>query len=45
VHWTLGILRHFQAFFWLRVLPAPKQSPHPPSAVTQAVGWLAKDNQ
>jgi len=30
VHWTLGILRHFGAFFWLRVFPALKQSPHPP---------------
>jgi hypothetical protein len=30
VHWTLGILRGLQAFFWLRVFPAPKQSPRPP---------------
>jgi hypothetical protein len=30
VHWTLGILRDLQAFFWLRVFSAPKQSPHPP---------------
>jgi hypothetical protein len=30
VHWTLGSLPHFQVFFWLRVFPAPKQSPHPP---------------
>jgi len=30
VHWTLGILAHFQAFFWLRVFSAPKQSPRPP---------------
>jgi hypothetical protein len=31
VHWTLGILRGLQAFFWLRVFPAPKQSPRPPT--------------
>jgi len=31
VHWTLGILRDLQAFFWLRVFPAPKQSPRPPA--------------
>jgi hypothetical protein len=31
VHWTLGILRHFQAFFWLRVFPALKQSLRPPA--------------
>ena len=30
VHWTLGILRDLQAFFWLRVFSAPKQSPRPP---------------
>jgi hypothetical protein len=30
VHWTLGILRHFQAFIRLRVFPAPKQNPRPP---------------
>jgi hypothetical protein len=30
VHWTLGILAHFQEFFWLRVFPALKQSPRPP---------------
>ncbi|MGB7097088.1 MAG: hypothetical protein WBD62_20755, partial [Anaerolineales bacterium] len=30
VHWTGGIRRHFQAFFWLRVFPAPEQSPRPP---------------
>jgi len=30
VHWTLGILSHFQAFSSLRVFPAPKQSPRPP---------------
>ena len=28
---TCGSLRHFQAFFWLRVFPAPKQSPRPPT--------------
>jgi hypothetical protein len=27
-----GILRHFQAFFSLRVFPAPKQNLHPPYA-------------
>jgi hypothetical protein len=26
----LGILRGLQAFFWLRVFPAPKQNPRPP---------------
>jgi len=30
VHWTLGILRHFQAFSSLRVFSAPKQNPRPP---------------
>jgi hypothetical protein len=36
VHWTLGTaarrdgVPHFQAFFWLRVFSAPKQSPRPP---------------
>jgi len=30
VHWTLGILRDLQAFFWLRVFPAPRQNPRPP---------------
>jgi hypothetical protein len=30
VHWTLGILRHFQTFFWLRVFSAPKENPRPP---------------
>jgi len=30
VHWTLGILPHFQAYFWLRVFSAPRQSPRPP---------------
>ena len=29
VHWTAGILRRFQAFFWLRVFSAPKQNPRP----------------
>ena len=29
-HWTLGILRDLQAFFWLRVFHAPKQNPRPP---------------
>ena len=32
MHWTLGILRDLQAFFWLRVFPAPKQNPRPPKA-------------
>jgi hypothetical protein len=27
VHWTLGILPHFQAFFWLRVFSAPGPLP------------------
>ena len=31
VHWTGGIRRHYQAFFWLRVFSAPKQSPRPPT--------------
>jgi hypothetical protein len=30
VYWTGEIRRHFQAFFWLRVFPAPKQNPRPP---------------
>jgi len=25
VHWTLGILRHFRVFFWLRVFSAPNR--------------------
>jgi hypothetical protein len=29
-HLTLGILRKSQAFFWLRVFPAPKQKITPP---------------
>jgi hypothetical protein len=32
VHWTLGILRDFRAFFWLRVFSAPKPCPRPPPA-------------
>jgi len=28
---TCGSLRHFWAFFWLRVYTAPKQNPHPPT--------------
>ena len=28
-HWTLEILRDLQAFFWLRVFSAPKQSSRP----------------
>jgi hypothetical protein len=31
VHPTCGILRGLQAFFWLRVFPAPKQNPRPPT--------------
>ena len=31
VHLTCGILRHFQAFFWLRVFPASKHCPRPPT--------------
>jgi hypothetical protein len=30
VHWTLGYGAAFRAFFWLRVFPAPEQSPRPP---------------
>jgi hypothetical protein len=47
VRWTLGILRHLrQAFFWLRVFSAPKQSPRQPSVQsTQTVDWFfAKSN-
>jgi len=32
VHWTLGILRGFQAFSSLQVFPAPKQIHARPSA-------------
>ncbi len=32
----VGSLRHFRAFFWLRVFPAPKQNLHPPTRST----WL-----
>jgi hypothetical protein len=32
LHCMLGILRDFQAFFWLRVFFAPKQSPRPPQS-------------
>jgi len=40
VHRTLGILRDLQAFFWLQVFSAPKQSPRPPQRqpLTQTVG-------
>jgi hypothetical protein len=31
VHWTGGILRGFQAFFWLRVFPPPEANPSPPT--------------
>ena len=30
-HWTGGIRRHFREVFWLRVFPAPRQSPRPPT--------------
>jgi hypothetical protein len=30
VNSTLGILPHFQAFFWLRAISAPEQNPRPP---------------
>jgi hypothetical protein len=47
----LGILRDLQAFFWLRVFPAPKQSPRPPTyplAQTvrrfyELVSWSSKE--
>jgi hypothetical protein len=41
MHWTLGILPHFQAFFWLRVIPAPKQNPARPTT-TNANRWAGK---
>lgn len=37
VHWTLGILPHFQAFFWPQVFSAPKQSPRPPHVYRQPI--------
>ena len=38
---TCGSLRVLEAFFWLRVFPAPKQNPHPPQRpVTQTIGHL-----
>jgi len=40
VHWTLGSLPHFQAFFWLRVFSAPKQSPRSTTAAVNANGWV-----
>jgi hypothetical protein len=51
VHWTLGTAARRdgvphasrQAFFWLRVFSAPKQSPRPPqrhASRTQTVGRL-----
>jgi hypothetical protein len=30
VQWTVGILRGFQAFFWLRVFPPPEANLTPP---------------
>jgi hypothetical protein len=47
VHWTPGILPHFQAFSSLRVFPAPKQSPRQPqrqqrkSLGSQVVRWYS----
>jgi len=39
VHWTLGILRDFQAFFWLRVFSTSQTLSTPaPVPVTQTVG-------
>jgi hypothetical protein len=39
VHPTCGSLRDLGAFFWLRVFPAPKQSPRSAhTRVTQTVG-------
>jgi hypothetical protein len=29
---TGGILRHFQAFFWLRAFPALEANPRPPTS-------------
>jgi hypothetical protein len=41
VHLTLGIPPHFQAFFWLRVISAPKPNPPPAQPqVTQTVSLL-----
>jgi len=40
VHWTPGILRDLQAFFWLRVYTALKQSPRRPLAAN-ANRWVA----
>jgi hypothetical protein len=47
VHPTCGILRHFQAFFWLRVYTALRANPHSAhTRVTQAVRRLpSKDAQ
>jgi hypothetical protein len=44
-HWTLGSLRDLQAFFWLRVFSALKQSPRPPqrhASRTQTVETVEK---
>jgi hypothetical protein len=39
VHWTLGILRDLQAFFWLRVFFCSQTLSTPtPAPVTQTVG-------
>jgi hypothetical protein len=43
VHWTLGILRHFQAFFWLQFFSCSQAESTPaPAPVTQAVGLSRK---
>jgi hypothetical protein len=41
MHPTCGILRHFQAFSWLRAFPTPRANPHSAhTRVTQTVGRL-----
>jgi len=41
VHPTLGIRRHFQAFFYaLAFFQSDGVPPPAPARVTQAVGWL-----
>jgi hypothetical protein len=43
VHPTLGILRHFQAFFYASAFFQSDGVPLPaPARVTQTVGWLRK---
>jgi hypothetical protein len=42
VHWTLGIRRHFQAFFWLRVFLLPSRvHARPPAG--NAHRWAAEE--